>query len=916
MSKNMEEIINSKRITILNKIIHKPILFDYIFPYIEKRPIIFSQLIDNDGILKEKIINIIKIISTSNKLSNNINNNIYKFLLCRFLSEIDIEIIMKELKEKMIKESNEAECLIPYYLMDHYFRTTNQIRRCILDYIIIIIFEKIQQKVNSIMNIEIKYSKEIHKAYKRKDFINFYIMSYLNIQKKLLLYHLPLNIKEDFQNEYIEEDNDDDDDDCYKYYNFKWNKRNIFGDSYYLNNLNKDINQKISLICKINQNIYDKNPIQIEYNNIYKLYFLLYEKDKNNIEVNKNIFEIINKYLIAIKHKDNIEEIYFSNAFFNEEKNGFIYEKLHIEKILKQFSKILEKENLDYNWKSLKNIEFNDDKVKNNIRRFKLRYNFNKIFRFNIWSKIIIINFKEIENCDEKMTEDKNIYNKIHEIEKENTNLKILLIDFEHNSPYQKNFYYFCKKYLDNNPNINMLVFHKIGNNNNDEYFQNNNNEKIALPNLTQVFYEKNNKDKNNNDINIYNFIKKFFYINKFLIYEGLDDKNNINYLNLSFKNMQEDEINRIFLDENRISILNLKKENIQIKYNRIKNHLIINNNNNRLKTQESKDLNISISFFSNLIRGIYNLQKLTINGFDFSFYDLINSNIISLSINSLSEFASKNFKHINNYNSKDYENDWKQFNSFQYLQLFKNLKYITISGNLKLLEEIITNLGKNKNMQKIKFYTSENDKNKFTNIQKKLKFKNITLEIVKTNTNNNIKYENEEKIEEVKYFDDQDNGCYKIKINLIQNLNWLNSFDSKIIKNIDRKYIKKIMNLFSDIYPLMDIQPYNFILIKRYKISDIKIENRNKNFFDAYFQKKNLLIIINDINNKEFFHGFYKFEKGNNKKGIIFSKYGKYEYDCIKFIIEFDDDYFIVEDYHHLNLLYVKCNFIELFEL
>ena len=141
---------------------------------------------------------------------------------------------------------------------------------------------------------------------------------------------------------------------------------------------------------------------------------------------------------------------------------------------------------------------------------------------------------------------------------------------------------------------------------------------------------------------------------------------------------MEEDEINRIFLDENKISILNLKKENIQIKYNRIKKHLIISNNNshinpqnnNGLKTQESNGWNISISFFSNIIRGIHNLQKLSINGFDFSFYDLININIISLSINSLSEFASKNFKHINNFNSKDYENDWKKFNSFQYLQL------------------------------------------------------------------------------------------------------------------------------------------------------------------------------------------------------------------------------------------------------
>ena len=183
---------------------------------------------------------------------------------------------------------------------------------------------------------------------------------------------------------------------------------------------------------------------------------------------------------------------------------------------------------MDYHWKSLKKIEFNDDKVKNNIRRFRLRYNFSKIFRFRIWSKIIIINFKKIENCNEKITEDKKLYNKIHEIDSENTDLKILLIDFEYNSPFQKNFYCFCKIYLDNNPNINMLALHKIGNYNNNECLQNENIAKISLPNLTQVYYEKNSENKNFNNIKIYNFIDKFFYINKFLKYEGFDDNNNI----------------------------------------------------------------------------------------------------------------------------------------------------------------------------------------------------------------------------------------------------------------------------------------------------------------------------------------------------------------------------------------------------
>lgn len=131
-------------------------------------------------------------------------------------------------------------------------------------------------------------------------------------------------------------------------------------------------------------------------------------------------------------------------------------------------------------------------------------------------------------------------------------------------------------------------------------------------------------------------------------------------------------------------------KENILIKYNKNKNHLIINHINNELKIQEKNSFNKPICFFRNIIRGLVNLNKLTINGFDYSFYNLINSNIISLSINSLNEFGSKNFNHLNTSNSQDFENDWKTFTSFNYIKLFNNLKYLTITGNLQFLKEII----------------------------------------------------------------------------------------------------------------------------------------------------------------------------------------------------------------------------------
>ena len=942
----MEKIKKTNKICILNKITHKPILFDYIFPFIEKKPLIFTSLIDNDIILKEKVNSILDPISKSNKLSKNINDNMYKFLISRFLYEINLEIILKELKEKMIKESNEYMPFISYFFScnteKNYLINNNQ---CILDYIFELLIEKIKKKVNSVINIDIKYSKSLNKIYKSKQFINF-IIDYLHIQKEILLFHLPFNKKdektqkesedkkeEDNEDDDNDDNDDDDDDDDDNGPNLLWNKRNIYGDSYYIDNLNNNINQKINLICKIDKKICNVNPFQFEYNNINKLYFLLYENNKNKTGENKNILETIKKYLISIKHKENIEEIYFSNAFFNEEKNEFLYEKLYLEEIVEIFAKNID--NTDYQFKSLKKIEFNDDKIINNIRRFKFRYNLNKIFGNNIWSKIIIINYKEIEMIYENKTEEKSIVNIMHRFDDDNNNLKILLIDLQYNSPYQNKFYNFCKTYLDNNPQINMLVFHKVGSFNYEEDFcnNNNNNTKIILPNLTQVYYERDIEEKNNNNIAIYDFINRFFDINKLYKYKGYDDINSLNYLNISSNSMEEEELNRIFLEENKISLFHLEQENIQIKYNRNKNHLIINhinhtntNNNSELNIQEKNISNKPLSFFSNIIRGLDNIQKLTINGFDFSFYHIINNNIYSLSINSLNEYASKKYKHINISNTKDYENDWNNFSSFQYLQLFKNLEYLTISENFRFLEEIILHLNQNTKLKKIKFYTCDNNTNKLNDIQKKIELnKNISLEIIQTNLNK-YNYEDEEYLENEKNSNIQNKNNI-IKKHIIHNLNWLNSFDSQIIKELDIKYIEKIINIFSKIYLRMDIQPYNFSFIKRYKFSDIETD-KNENILSFYKKKENLLIIVNDISNKEKFYGYYRTQIYNNNEGIFFYNnnqeifYKKIR--CIDFKVEiYEQSNFILTIYFmRPDTYYYKtddtryCNCIEVFEL
>ena len=858
----MPKEFKDRKICILNKIKHKPILFDNLFPLIEKRPLIFPYLIDNDLILKEKIKPIIEPAGTNNKLSKNINDNMCRYIFSRLLYEIDFEEIKKEIKDKIIKHSNEDKLYLPIFIY-HFDDIQSYVKTSTTKYIIQKLTELLKKKVNNIINIVIKYSTTLNNFYKRKNYLD-YIFDYMHIQKEIILLHSPFNKKE-IDAEYEADDKDE-------YYYMKWQESIMYIDTYYLDNINKNINQKIDLICRIkNDKLYD-NLSLIEYDNIHKLYFILYEKEKNEAEDNEKLVGAINNYLMSIKYKENIEEIYFNNKFFVEEKNGNYYEKIYFERISNELEKKVRNEN--FKLKSLKEIEFNDDKIKNNIRRFKLRYNLNKIFGFHIWCKINIINFKKLINLLFNVGKDAqyNIMQKF--IDENSTNLKILLIDLEYNSPHQKNFYDFCKIYLNNNQNINMIVFHRIGNINYDENFAKSNKTKIIIPNLTKIYYERDIEEEENNNKKIYEFIEAFFGFNKlFMIYEGYDNNNNLIYLNISSNSILEDEINRIFLDEEKIYSFNLKSEKIQIKYNNKRNHLIIKNNNKEKKLDNNKYL----SFFSNIIRGLKNLQKLTVNGFDFNFYDLINNNISVLSVNSLNEFASKNYKHINNYNKKDFENDWKDFKSFEYLRLFENMKYLKISENMAFLEEILKYSGINP-IEKIKFFTSDKIyKNKWSEIQNILKMKRMSLKIIQTK-NKNVKYENEENIdkEEEKYYKIQNTLLHKTKKKLIKNKNFFNSFDSQILKNLGINYIKRILDLFSKIYPKVDIHPYNFALLKRYKISNEYKLNEKDEDLKSYLKLNNVLIILDALNKKEEYFGYFKKEYFNTIQAIVFTDEGK----------------------------------------
>ena len=407
----------------------------------------------------------------------------------------------------------------------------------------------------------------------------------------------------------------------------------------------------------------------------------------------------------------------------------------------------------------------------------------------------------------------------------------MLLIDLENNSPYQITFYNFCKKCLDNNPYINLLVFHNIGNNHYDEEFYKNikNNQKINIPNLSQILYE-NTEEKI--EVNINSIINSFFDCSKFMLYEGYDNNNNLIYFNASLEKLQEQELNRIFLNENKIYLLNLKYENIQVKYTRNDDHLIIKNNNKML---EQYVYYKPLKFFSQLINS-KNVKKLTISGYNYKISEINNPKINIFSINTLNSFS------INNCICKKDEFYNNIFDEFI------NAKYLIISGYLDELAKYITI----KNLKKIKFYSKDYDETKIKNIEKKCKKKNIILEIIDTKKNN--KYEIEEDVEK-EYFDKENNveeknkNINKPKPKIIKEKKLINKvFKSDIL--IEEEYRKFLLKFFTKKYNFQRIYYawssnsdtiYNFYYYLRHIEKFLMIiETKEGNIFGCFIDKNN----------------------------------------------------------------------------
>ena len=551
------------------------------------------------------------------------------------------------------------------------------------------------------------------------------------------------------------------------------------------------------------------------------------------------------------KKKGNIKEIIFGKSFSKFiEVNGnksSIYQKTYLEYLVEDLLiKLKEDKELKLHLNSLIKVEFYDDNMINNINRIKLRYNFNIIFD-KAFCKLITITPKDYDNIFEiNEQEQKALNNKLNSFKGEVTKYKLLYLNFENNSPYQKNFIYFSQKYLKDIA-FNAIIINNLGNINFEQecYDKIKDFKKIKNPFLEQIFFEKdllfnetyeskediinlnkNNitEDKDNKKSNIKYFINSFFEFKDLLfIYEGYDICNNLIYYNI-IKKITLDEIDRVFKKNNNIFIFKFVYEGIQIKYDRNNKHLFILN----IKKEKAYIYNIPISFFTEFIKNFSELEELTIDGFDFTFTEIQNNNILSLNINILNQYSLNECNFI------------KDINSSKINASFKNLKVLKLSGNFELLEEIRKNINIFPYLKNIYFYLRKSDK-KIKQIKNKFKKKNIFIEINPIYKDEEINNENyEEENEEDDYFDDE----YE------ENVELLNIKGTKAKKNLNIKNpnLNEEKNNFNDFDP----QTFNFA-----------------NFDSDILKEKSQLILIEK--------GFKKIFK-KKAKSLRFKKLGHFD--------------------------------------
>ena len=660
---------------------------------------------------------------------------------------------------------------------------------------------------------------------KEEDIINF-CFDYFSTIDSFLLYNLPKRLKENEEND-----------------------TNEFLDEKYLNFIeNYSIKQMIKLICIIDRNKYCEYINNITYPYIYELHFIMYsEIDElfmfNDLPINE-IYKIFVSYFITIKNFENIKIISFGDEFLIN-KNQFIsYNDEYYQSILgyliDQFfvnnknknNNILEKINLE-------KIIIKEDNLDNIYEKFKILYGFNQMFPFLKDKKILELKYEII------------IDNKY--IKKEYNSYKIIIIDFENkilknelNEIINKINELITKNLDSIKNNIEMIIFKNIQikevniNLRDSNIFINLpnlkefiiNNDEIAISN-DDVFKIKENNNKNN----------KFNYL-----YLGYNKNNNLIYFRSGINKIKATDILDIFNTfNNNIYKLNLKYENINIINDKDKNKLEIINLSKNIPLNKNSCYYYSLKDFSDLIIHKNNLNSLIIDGFDFKFDDIKNTQIKNLSINYYKKNeneCNKIYEYLIDLEDNDEKNILLLKEDLNLSDKFINLETISL-GNIKndkiFCNKLFKNYNFSNNLKEINIIT-------FSNIKIDIKRKDIKINILQnhnsiketTNLENQI-YEEEEEDDDEYEYDEENEDLFNDKYGDIleeENISVINC-----AKNKKRK-IKKIKN-----------EENNKILLvgKELETYKIKEEKLFKNDIENYLKDEKILFfksqLINSIN-------------------------------------------------------------------
>ena len=538
---------------------------------------------------------------------------------------------------------------------------------------------------------------------KFENIINF-CFYYLSSIDELILYNLPkVKIDElaDSKYDYLDQ----------KYY------------SYLQEN---NVKQNIILICIIDRYKYSEFINDINYPYIKQLHFNLFDEFNElfmfyNLPIN-DIYNIFVTYLITIKHYENIRKISFGDEFiinknqfisYNDEYYQSIISYLIDQYLLNSEGNILEKINLD-------EIILNDEKLDNLYERFKILYGFNKMFP-NLNKK------KVLELKYENISDNKFIIN--------NCNYKILIIDFfniiiEDIKIIIDKINNYILNQLSNKNNIEILCFKNFNLNDKNDFSNLIALKKLTIfPNLKEFFINNKNSSISKN-INLKTDINKINN-NKFpFIYLGYDSEENLIYYRNGVSQLQSIEIIDLLNYFNiKIKKINLINEKINIILNKEIGELEIININ------KDGDTNYSLKNLSDFIYNLNNISKLIIKGFNFTFDEIKNKKIKKLSINYFNEEkCHKLFKYKVNIDDIKYKY-FEQDNNLK--NKFSEIEEIYL-GNLYNEKNIYHKLFKLNNfsnkLQKINFISYTDLKNLG------IKDKNITINIITKNLNENIK--------------------------------------------------------------------------------------------------------------------------------------------------------------------------------